>query len=66
MRNPSILNHQISNRQSAIIAIINFIHRSIIPQPRLELGSRAYQALAGYKPAALPIELPGIVNNVRS
>ena len=30
-----------------------------IPPPRLELGSRADLALAGYKSAALPIELQG-------
>ena len=27
-------------------------------RPRLELGSRTDLVLAGYKPAALPIELP--------
>jgi hypothetical protein len=29
-----------------------------MPRPRLELGSRTDLVLAGYKPAALPIELP--------
>ena len=32
-------------------------------RPRLELGSRTDLVLAGYKPAALPIELPERSNN---
>lgn len=43
-----LVHSEIGNRKSTILML----------RPRLELGSRTNLVLAGYKPAALPIELP--------
>jgi hypothetical protein len=53
----NVLN-SIANPQSEIRNPQSFMLR-----PRLELGSRTDLVLAGYKPAALPIELPEQFNN---